>query len=100
MRESWQEKIELAGLKFGNVHSQVYLDHSALILAGLAEQTQDVRQIVTLLVLDQIGLGDAGDSFGSLNGIREISKLINKAEPVSFGPREYAAIRVRSPVGA
>src|SRR5436190_15687527 len=73
MQESGREKVELAGLEPGNVHDEIDFDDRRF---ALAEDVQVIAQFIALLVLDEIGVFNSGDSSRALYRVLERAQSI------------------------
>src|SRR5438552_15470755 len=59
-----RQEIKLPRLKFRRLHAEVHLDHTSL---ALAEKPQDIGKLEALLELNEVGIGYAAETLGTVD---------------------------------
>src|SRR3974390_528773 len=83
------DEIEPAGLEFRGLHAQVDLDHRGL---GFSKEPENVRKIVSLRVLDEVGLRDAGELPRLFDGVLNRSHLVHESQIQRLPARDHPPV--------
>src|SRR5690242_11107058 len=96
MQKSWRKKVKLAGLQPGHVHAQVHFN--AGLGVAFSKDAEHVGKVETLLVLNQVGLGNTCQFFGAFHGVVKAPQLIHKAKLKRFSAGENPSVGVILPI--